>query len=142
MVTVSVLALMVAAAAPAVASYVTNARVREAANQTVAFALAARSEALKRNGSVRLTSGAGALQMFQVRNGVPTLIRTVELPAGSTIEPFEANYDSAGRLAPFGTEVLVRVSSATAVCSEDVRCPAVRLEAGGSVLLCATGECL
>jgi type IV fimbrial biogenesis protein FimT len=141
MVTVSVIGILASAAMPALAGYVANAQLREAANVVLANALWARSEAIKLNATATLTVSGGAIQITTTDNNMATVLRTVPLAGNVQSADFSANFDSAGRLAPFGTQLTLALNSSKLACSDDIRCPAVRFDAGGIVSICATGAC-
>jgi type IV fimbrial biogenesis protein FimT len=141
MVTVSVIGILAAAAMPALAGYVANAQLREAANVVLANALWARSEAIKLNATATLTVSGGAIQITTTDNNTASVLRKVPLAGNVQSADFTASFDSAGRLAPFGTQLSLALNSTKMACSDDIRCPAVRFDAGGVVSICATGVC-
>jgi prepilin-type N-terminal cleavage/methylation domain-containing protein len=138
MVGVAIVMVLTVAGLPSFTDYVENARLREGANLIVTGTLMARSEAIKRNLAVRVTVDHQRLVVTQ-DDGTP--LRSVELPETLQTSSFVATYDSSGRLAPFGTDIVVPISSTRRVCDAVIRCPAVHLEAGGAVALCTTGAC-
>lgn len=141
MVSITVIGILAAAAVPAFAGYVANAQLREAANVVLANALWARSEAIKLNTTATLTVSGGALQITTTDNNTQSVLRQVPLAGNVQSANFTANFDSAGRLAPFGTQLTLALNSTKLACSDDIRCPAVRFDAGGIVSICATGAC-
>jgi type IV fimbrial biogenesis protein FimT len=141
MVSIAIIGILAAAAVPAFAGYVANAQLREAANVVLANALWARSEAIKRNATATLTLSGGLIQVSTTDNNTPAVLRKVPLAGNVQSPDFSARFDSAGRLAPFGTELILALNSSKLACSDDVRCPAVRFDAGGVVSICATGVC-
>lgn len=140
-VTLTILGLIAIAALPAFNSYLANARLREAANIVLASALSARNEAIKSNITTTLQLSGNTLEISNDASGAPAIIKSLSLPVGASVEPFTASFDSAGRLWPFGTSLTVAVSSSSHDCSQDIRCPAVRLDAGGTANICPSGEC-
>lgn len=141
MVSVTIVGILAAAALPAFAAYVANAQLREAANVVLANALWARSEAIKRNASATLTVSGGLVQVSTTDNNIPAVLRNVPLAGNVQSPDFSVRFDSAGRLAPSGTELILVLNSSKLACSDDVRCPAVRFDAGGVVSICSTGVC-
>lgn len=141
MVAITIIGILAVAALPALASYVANARLREAANVVLANAMWARNEAIKLNATTTLTVSGGSIQVTTTDSSAPSLLRTVPLSGNVKSANFTASFDSAGRLAPFGTQLTMVLSSTKYACSDDVRCPAVRFDAGGVVSICSTGVC-
>jgi type IV fimbrial biogenesis protein FimT len=142
MVVVSVVAILAMKALPALATYMTNSRIRESANVVVTTAALARNEAIKRNVVVTIASdGAGTLNVTYLVGATPTSIRSVPV-ANSRVGAFTASFDSSGRLTPFGTDVQASVDGGPNVlCSGEVLCPTVHIEPGGMVSLCSSGAC-
>ena len=138
MVTVTIAGLLLVAGLPAFADYIANSQLREGANQIVSGALFARSEAIKRNGSVMVTVTSQRLVIAQA-DGTP--LRSLELPTRVRTSAFAATFDSTGRPSPFGTDIVVNVSANDRPCSSDLRCPAVHFEPGGAIVLCREGTC-
>lgn len=137
---ITILGILAMQGFPALSSYLANARLRESANTVMAVATFARNEAIKRNLTVTLVSDGKTLKVTEAAGASP--IKTLDLPVSTQIGAFTANFDSAGRLLPFGTDVQAQVTGADpAACGEDIRCPTVHLEAGGAVSLCKEGAC-
>ena len=141
MVSLGIVSLLAAAALPSLAGYVANSQLREAANVVLANALWARSEAIKLNATTTLTLSDGMLQITSTDRLAPAVLRTVPLSGQVQSADFRASFDSAGQLATFGTERTLSLSSTKYACSQDVPCPVVRFDAGGTVSVCATGTC-
>jgi type IV fimbrial biogenesis protein FimT len=141
MVTIAIIGILAMAALPAFASYVANAQLREAANVVVANAMWARNEAIKLNSTTTLTLSGGSIRVTTTDSSAPSVLRTVPLAGNVKSADFAASFDSAGRLAPFGTQLTLALNSTKYACSDDVRCPAVRFDAGGAVSICSTGVC-
>lgn len=139
MVAIAVMALLATAAAPYLGDFVTNARMREAGNGLYAEALMAQSEAVKRNTTVRVTLGATTVQVFDLTTpGNPVLLRSRTVPQGAVLPAATFDFGPEGRPVPFGTSVSVNLSIAGgAGCSDDLRCPGLRIDAGGATRLCA-----
>jgi type IV fimbrial biogenesis protein FimT len=117
--------------------YSTNARLREAGNTLLAEANFAQSEAIKRNGNVRLSLDGSTLSTIDRTTGVDTTLRTHTLP-GQVVAAaaLVADFGSDGRPLPFGTAVAVNLQTAGASCGGETRCPGLRIDAGGGVRLC------
>lgn len=140
--TIAIIGLLAMAGLPALGNYLANSKLREASNTFTSQAILARNEALKRNNSVIFSSDGATLSIKKVTGpNASTLIRSVSLPAGVVSDTFTATFDSAGLLAPFGTTATTKFSLSGKACSQDITCPAVRIDSGGSVKLCATGTC-
>lgn len=140
-VTMTIIGVLAVAALPALASYMANAQLREAANVIVTGALYARSEAVKRNVVVNLQISRGTLQVISQVTPTPLVLKTLVLTDAVQTTDFTASFDSAGRLTPFGTQLTLSLSASKQACSTDVQCPAIRFEAGGSINICPTGVC-
>lgn len=139
MVVVTVMAILMLKGAPALASYVTNSRIRETANIAVTTAVLARNEAIKRNTTVSVASDGSSL----VVSVGGTALQTVPL-SGARVAAFTRSFDSLGRLSPFpgAAELQAQVDGGPNVlCSDDIVCPVLRIETGGIVSLCRTGSC-
>lgn len=137
----AIIGILAFAALPALASYIANSQLRESANSVVSGALYARSEAVKRNVVVNLQVSGNTLQVISQELPSSVLLKTLVLPEAVKAPDFTARFDSAGRLTPFGTQLSLQLSLVKLACSSDVRCPAVRFDAGGSVNICPTGVC-
>lgn len=138
LVALAIAALMAGFGAPAFHDYLVNARLREAGNSLYAEAMLAQSEAIKRNGLVRLSIRGSTMQLAdRTAEGANALMRERVLPnaviadAASTLD-----FGSAGRPAVFGDEYRVDLSLAGVACSAEYRCPSLRVDAGGAVRLC------
>ena len=76
MVGLSIAAVLAMSAAPYFSDYIANSRLREAGNLVYSEALAAQSEAVKRNTTVRLaTSGSSVLVVDMSNTAHPTTLR-------------------------------------------------------------------
>lgn len=140
-VTITIIGLLAMAAMPALSSFLANSQLREAANVVVANAMWARSEAIKLNATTTLRVTGRTLQISTTDSSAPALLRSVPIPSNVQAADFSASFDSAGRLTPFGSQLSLALSSPKFPCSEDIRCPAVRFDAGGVVSICAKGVC-
>lgn len=140
-VVMSIIALLATAAMPPLVNYMTNSRLREAANGVLTLAMWTRSEAIKRNATTTLNLSSGNFQVSTSDGAIPTILRSSPLPNSVKTADFVASFDSSGRMTPFGTQIAVVLSAPNQVCSEDIRCPAVLLDAGGTVSICPTGVC-
>lgn len=142
LIAMAITALLLAAATPMFGDYMANARLRSAGESLRTDALFAQSEAIKRNGTVRLVASGSTLTVTdRSETGLSSTLRTTTLPNGVTVDTATTlDFGSAGRPAPFGTEVTVSVGATGVTCSADYRCPALRVEAGGAVRLCTQKE--
>lgn len=136
MVALAIAALLVTAAAPFFADYGANSRLRESGNTVYTEALLAQSEAIKRNRVVRLSTSGTAVQVIDLTDPAnPVVLRTRSLAAGVTVATATVDFGSQGWPTNL-TAVAINLSSTTATCSDEYRCPGLRVEAGGAIRLC------
>ncbi|MBK9359798.1 MAG: GspH/FimT family pseudopilin [Rubrivivax sp.] len=141
MVGLAVLAVLVAAAAPYMGDMVMNSRLRESGNLLFAETLIAQSEAIKRNTNVRVSTGADTVQVHDMTTpGAPVLLRARSFTDGVTAPVGNFTFGPEGRPAPFGTAVSINLSMTGATCSTELRCPGLRVDAGGAARLCANQQ--
>lgn len=141
MIGLAIMAVLVAAAGPFMGDLVANSRLREAGNLLFSETLAAQSEAIKRNTTVRVTTTGALVQVIDMSNPAsPVVLRERTLPGGATAASGSFDFGSEGRPAPFGTAVSVNLSSTTGTCSADLRCPGLRVDAGGAARLCGNHQ--
>jgi len=145
MVALAVMAVLVAAAAPFMGDLVVNSRLRESGNELFTEALVAQSEAIKRNTTVRVsTTGGDTVQVHDMTTpatpvllrATPVLLRARAMAAGVSVPTTNFSFGPEGRPAPFGTAVSVNLGAVNASCSADLRCPGLRIDAGGATRLC------
>lgn len=137
MVAIAVVAVLLAAGAPYLGDYVRNSRLREAGNLLHTEALMAQSEAIKRNTRVRLSTNGAVVQVLDVTvAGTPVVLRERTLPGAVQAPVAALDFGGEGRPADFGTSLAVDLSLPGSTCSSDVRCPGLRIDAGGAVRLC------
>jgi type IV fimbrial biogenesis protein FimT len=134
--------ILLAAATPYFGEFSINARLRESGFAVQAEALFAQSEAIKRNGTVRLGVSNGTLQVTDEtpeRLASPdNVLRNRVMPEGVTADAaVTLNFGSDGRPTPFGTAYTVDLSKSGITCSGNYRCPSLRVDAGGGIRLCA-----
>lgn len=140
MVSLAVLAILAATAAPYLGDMVANSRLRESGNLLLAETLIAQSEAVKRNGTVRVGTNGSTVQVIDVTvPAAPVVLRTRTLVVGATAPVATFDFGADGRPTPFGTAVSINLS-ALAGCSSDLRCPGLRVDAGGAVRLCGNHQ--
>jgi type IV fimbrial biogenesis protein FimT len=133
----AIAALLVVSAAPYFADYGANSRLRESGNTVYAEAMAARSEAIKRNRVVRLSTSGSAVQVIDLTDPAnPVVLRTRALADGVTLDTATIDFGSQGWPTNL-TAVAINLSSTNVTCSADYRCPGLRVEAGGAIRLCA-----
>jgi type IV fimbrial biogenesis protein FimT len=132
----SIAAFLMMVAAPFFGDYIRNARLREAGNALLTETLIAQSEAIKRNTTVRLSTNGATLQVIDRSTGVDVVLRERTL-SGSVVAPAATlDFGSEGRPVPFGTSAAIDLSMTGEVCSDDTRCPGLRVDAGGATRLC------
>lgn len=136
MIAVAISAILALAAAPFFGDYITNSRLRESGNALVAQTLLAQSEALKRNNVVRVQMAGSDVSLLDMAAGEPgTLIRQLSLTAPVSVAANTVvNFGSNGR--PLAGDVAVNLKATGYACSADRRCPGLRVDAGGAVMLC------
>jgi type IV fimbrial biogenesis protein FimT len=144
MVTLSIAAILVVAAAPAFQDYISNSRLRESGNALYAQALFAQSEAIKRNAVVRLsTDGAATVQVIDRSDPLnEVVVRETVLPTGTTAAATTVDFGGEGRPLNFAA-ASINLSSAVQTCSTEIRCPGLRVDGGGAIRLCGdhTNNC-
>jgi type IV fimbrial biogenesis protein FimT len=136
MVSLSIGVFLVGLASPYFGDYVNNSRMREGGNALLAEALFAQSEALKRNGPVRLEVSATSVRVIDI--GVQPAATLRERAFGGDILADVASVDfgSTGTPLPFGTDAAINVGKSGITCSAEVRCPGLRIDGGGGIRLC------
>lgn len=141
MVGLAVLAVLVAKAAPFMGDLVTNARLRESGNLLFTEALIAQSEAIKRNTTVRVATNGDSVRVLDMTApDAPVVLRARTLNNGVTAPNTTFDFGPEGRPAPFGTAVSVNLAMSGASCSADLRCPGLRIDAGGATRLCGNHQ--
>jgi type IV fimbrial biogenesis protein FimT len=137
MVGLAVLAVLVATAAPYMGDMVINSRLRESGNLLFSEALMAQSEAVKRNTTVRVSTNGASVQVLDMTTpGAPVVLRSRTLTNSVTAPVATFDFGPEGRPAPFGTAVSMNLSISGTTCSTELRCPGLRVDAGGAMRLC------
>jgi type IV fimbrial biogenesis protein FimT len=141
MVGLAVLAVLATTAAPYMGDMVINSRLRESGNLLFSESLMAQSEAVKRNTTVRVSTAGNSVQVLDVTiPAAPVVLRTRTLPANVSAPTATFDFGPEGRPAPFGTAVSVNLGISGTTCSVDVRCPGLRIDAGGAMRLCGNHQ--
>lgn len=135
-ITIAIAALLAVVAAPHMAEFLTNSRLREGANSLLGEALFAQSEAIKRNGTVTITLAAGTVQVVDNTGVAPVVLRTAALNPNLVADDFAVNFGSAGMPTPFGTSAASDITYSGSTCSTEVCCPGLCIDAGGGVRIC------
>jgi len=139
MVGLAIGAMLLMVGAPFFGDYINNSRLRESGNTLFAETLFAQSEAIKRNATMRVVvTGSKVETRNMLAGGAGELVREVSF-AEPVAALANASFDigSDGRPAPFGTAVAVNLGISGLSCSgANVRCPGLRVDAGGAVRLC------
>ena len=135
MIAISIAALLAVTGLPFFGDYVANSRLREGGNSLMTDALFAQVEAIKRNGSVVVELSDTTLQVIDRSGDTDRVLRTRTMPEGISFGTQQLAFGSTGRPMPL-KDSTINLSLAGATCSADVRCPAVRVDAGGAVQLC------
>jgi type IV fimbrial biogenesis protein FimT len=136
MISVSIAGVLLLSAAPFFADYMTNSRLRESGNVLYGEALAAQSEAIKRNGTVRLSTAGNTVQVIDQAPATPVVLRQRTLATNVSAATATLDFGSEGRTVPFGTTGSINLSMSGVTCSGDYRCPGLRVDAGGAIRLC------
>jgi len=136
MVGLAIGAFLVMSASPYFADYATNSRLRESGNLIYGEALMAQSEALKRNATVRLSTNGGTVQVIDRSvPATPVVLRERTLADGISATTTTIDFSSQGlRVGDTGS---INLSMSGHTCSSDLRCPGLRVDAGGAVRLCS-----
>ncbi|MCP5271655.1 MAG: GspH/FimT family pseudopilin [Burkholderiaceae bacterium] len=143
MVALAIAAMLAVAAAPSFTEYMANSRLRENGNSLYAQTLYAQSEAIKRNTVVRVAVADGSIIVSDRTDpDDPQTIKTTPLTNGIAAEAFTLDFGGEGRPVGFATAE-VDFSHPSLTCSSTIRCPGLRVDAGGGVRLCGdhTGSC-
>lgn len=132
----AIASMLALAAAPFLADYGINSRLREGGNALYAETLFAQSEAIKRNRVVRVSTAASTVTVEDMTvPATPVTLRTRTLSDGVSMATGSISFGSSGWPSNL-TAVSINLSHATATCSADYRCPGLRVEAGGAIRLC------
>ena len=137
MIAVVITAILAAVGAPFFGDFVANSRLRETGNALMAETLYAQSEAVKRNGQVRLAVNGNATQVIDMTGEKPAVVRERQFADGLIVETINIDFGSDGMTRPRGTDVTVDVAANGITCSDNYRCPRMLIDAGGAVRLCA-----
>lgn len=147
LVTMSVMVLLITMAAPSMAEFLRNARLREASNTVTIVLQQARGEAIKRNEPVTFRIDGSALT---VSDSAGTVLRNEALPEGvvaaaqrvsDNAAASEIRFGGAGRTLPMGNAYRVDTSLPQVPCDEvAARCLRVMVRSGGSVRMCRSNQ--
>jgi type IV fimbrial biogenesis protein FimT len=133
----AIAAALAVAAAPSFTQYIANSKLREGGNLLLAEALMAQSEAIKRNRTVRVSSNGSLVQVLDMADpDAPVVLREQTLSNGVSANETTVDFGSEGRPVPFGTAGAINISMSGVTCSGDLRCPGLRVDAGGAIRLC------
>ena len=138
MVAIAIAALLLKTGAPFFGDYVVNSRLREGGNLLLTETLIAQSEAVKRNTRVRLSTAGATIQVLDMTiPATPVVLRDRALSGGVIAPTATLDFGSEGRPVPFGTSGSINLAGSSVTCSGDMRCPGLRVDAGGAIRLCA-----
>ena len=141
MVGIAVLAILAATAAPYMGDFIVNSRLRESGNLLFTEAMMAQSEAVKRNTTVRVSTNGASVQVLDMTvPASPVVLRSRTLTGTVTAPVTTFDFGPEGRPAPFGTAVAVNLSMTGVTCSSELRCPGLRVDAGGAIRLCGNHQ--
>jgi type IV fimbrial biogenesis protein FimT len=138
MMSIAVLVVLAAVATPPLQEFLVNSRLREGGSSLMAEALYAQSEAIKRNGNVRLTVNGNELRVLDRSTGADVVLRERSLGESLSVDAAATlDFGSTGGLLPRGAVVdNIGLSRSGSTCGSDIRCPALRVESGGGIRLC------
>jgi len=138
MITVSVVALLMAAGVPAMADYVGNARLRNAGDVLLSQALLAQTESLKRNATVQLEIVDRSIVVRDMSTTPPAALHQHRLPDGVTLTGAKSlQFGSEGHPLPWGTEYAINIRRASGECDASHACAVLRVYGGGGMGLCS-----
>jgi type IV fimbrial biogenesis protein FimT len=141
MVALVVMGMLIASAGPFFGDYITNSRLREGGNTVLTEALMAQSEAIKRNTTIRLaTTGSNVRALDMTDPLAPVVLREQTLSGNVSAATATLDFGSEGRPTPFGTAGSINLSMPGITCSSDLRCPGLRVDAGGAIRLCGNQQ--
>jgi type IV fimbrial biogenesis protein FimT len=128
--------VLLVAAAPSFQEYRLNSRLRENGNALYSQTLLAQSEAIKRNATVRVAIDDGVIQVQDISDpDTPVLIRELAFTGGVSTDDASIDFGGEGRPLDFNA-ASVNLSKSGHDCSTEVRCPGLRVDAGGAIRLC------
>jgi len=136
MVALAIGVFLVGMASPYFGEYVSNSRLREGGNALLAEALFAQSEALKRNGPVRMQVSATSVKVIDIGVQPEATLRERSLGGDIVADVATVDFGSTGTPLPFGTDAAINVNKSGVTCSADLRCPGLRVDGGGGIRLC------
>ena len=136
MVSLAIGVFLVGLASPYFGDYVNNSRMREGGNALLAEALFAQSEALKRNGPVRMEVSATSVKVIDMSVQPAATLRERAFSGDIVADVANVDFGSTGTPLPFGTDAAINVGQAGVTCSTEVRCPGLRVDGGGGIRLC------
>ena len=135
-VALTIASVLAAAAAPSRAGLQSNSRLREGGHLLLSEALAAQSEAVKRNAVVRLSVSGSQIELTDRSvPAAPVTLRQRQASGGISFDTVTIDFDSQGRVTPLADHQ-VDLSASGIVCSGELRCPRLRVDGGGTVRLC------
>lgn len=136
MVGIGIAAILMMASAPFFGDYIRNSRLREAGNALLAEALFAQSEAIKLNATVRLSTNGATVQVIDRTDPLAEVVLRERALAGNVVAPAATiDFGSEGRPLNFAVGS-IDLSMTGVTCSDDARCPGLRVDAGGATRLC------
>ncbi len=135
-ITLAVFAVVMAKGLPAIADFNANSRLRSAAADLHQGASLARSEAIKRNIRTELRVVTTMWSVWDVTAVPPVMLRFGLFDPAVSAANLTLAFQSNGRTFPAGAVGTIGVTPTTMSCGADIRCPSVRITAGGSALIC------
>lgn len=136
LVTMVIGGVLLVAAAPSFQDYRMNSNLRENGNALYSQVLLAQSEAIKRNATVRVAIDDGVVQVQDLSDPeAPVLIRELAFTGGVSTDDATIDFGGEGRPLDFNA-ASVDLSESGHTCSTEVRCPGLRVDAGGAIRLC------
>lgn len=146
-ITLALAGVLVAMVAPSMVDFARNARLREGSSTVMTAVHFARSEAIRRNQTLRLTLADGRLallapegQLLREDSLPGSVVAALQTPDGTAVDPPTVQFGGSGRTVPNGAAFRVDVFLAGTPCDEALRCRFVMIRPGGSARLCRAQE--
>jgi prepilin-type N-terminal cleavage/methylation domain-containing protein len=141
--TLVILGVLLALAAPSMAAMITNARIKSAKEQILAGFNSAKSEAIRNNSSLRVVLTSTTLTTS--RKDTAAVLKTLRIGGSSSLSISALSFfiDSLGRVSDAGTPpdptIAVwesDIAPGTGTCTDEVRCFRIQVQSGGLIRAC------
>jgi Tfp pilus assembly protein FimT len=138
LVVVAVIGILARVAAPQLAGYLSNGKLRAGGDALYASALLAKDEAIKRNGTVQLVVEGATVRVVDAVQLPSRQLHQHVMPDGVfAAQTTTVSFGSEGRPIPFGSAYQLALAYGDLPCQSPRRCPVLQVDAGGEVRLCA-----